>query len=327
MKRRHFLAALGAGALAAQAQPKAKLPRIGYLVLGAVSGESPYVEAFREGLRALGHAEGRTLLIEARSAKGDPKRMPALAAELVHDRKVDLMVIGSCGKLYMDAVRSASSTVPLVVAVCGDLPGFMGEVASFAKPGGNTTGMTIFAPELSAKRLAMLKELLPRLSTVWVLWNPDSSGFEPYWQELRRARATLGLTLRSVELRTAEDFEAGLRKIEPSDAAAILTLTDPILWLHQKQVVDFALQRRLAGAYDYSELADVGGLLAYGPNVLALMRRAAFYADRILKGAKPGDLPVERPNKLDFVINLKTARTIGLAVPQSLLLRADRVIE
>jgi putative ABC transport system substrate-binding protein len=331
MNRRRALlitaSALLAAPLVAGAQQKPRLPRIGFLALGAASEDLRYMQAFRDELRALGHAEGRTLHIDYRTAKGDAKRMPALAAELVHELKADVVVIGSCGRLYMEAVRSASTTVPLVVAVCGDLPGFMGEVATLAKPGGNTTGMTIFAPELSAKRIGLLKELLPNLSTIWVLWNPDSAGWEPYWQELHRARKSLRVALQPVEVRSVEDIETGLLKIVPGDDAAILTLTDPILWLHRERIVGLAMERRLAGAYDFPELAEAGGLLAYGPNLLALIRRAASYADRILKGARPGALPVERPNKLDFVVNLKTARAIGLPIPQSLLLRADRVVE
>lgn len=329
IRRRQFLiasAALLAVPLLAEAQAQ-RLPKVGYLTFGPAAEGLKYLEAFRAGLRDLGYIEGRTILLDVRWANNEPERMTPLAADLIHQAKVDVIVMPSCGTLHIAAVRDNSSTIPLVIPICGDLPGFLGEVASFAKPGGSTTGFTIFAPELSGKRLALLKEIKPNLSKVYVVWNPDSAGWEPYWHELRSAAGTLGVELQSIEARTSADFHSALRKISSGKEAAMITLTDPILWSERQRVIDFASVRKLPAAYDYREFADDGGLMAYGPNVFDLLRRASVPVDKILKGMKAGDIPAERPNKLELILNLRAASALGLAVPRSLLVRADQVIE
>lgn len=328
--RRLFLAAAGALfaiSLVVEAQQTSALPRIGYLVSANAEQGTPYLAAFRAGLSALGYIDGRTVVIEARWAGLKAERMATLAAELINERKVDVMVIPSCGALYMEAIRGVSKTVPLVVAVCGDVPGFMGDVASFARPGGNTTGQTIFAPELGAKRIAVLRELVPDLSTVFILWNPGSKGWDPYWRELRAVADALGVELRSIEIAAPSNFDAAFQKIEQSRAAGILTLTDPLLFQSRQRIIEFARIRGIAAAYDWREFADDGGLVSYGANILELLRRASFYVDKILKGAHPADLPIQQPSDLELVVNLKTAKALGISVPSSLLLRADHVIE
>ena len=320
-------AALLAFSLVVEAQQTSALPRVGYLVYADAAQGTPYLAAFRAGLSELGHIDGRTVVIEARWAELKPDRMATLAAELINERKVDVMVIPSCGALYMEAIRSVSKTVPLVVAICGDLPGFMGDVASFARPGGNTTGQTIFAPELGAKRLSVLRELVPDLSKVFILWNPASKGWDPYWRELRAVANALGIELQSIEIRAPSDFDATFRKIEQSRAVGILTLTDPVLFQGRQRIITFARTRGIAAAYDWREFADDGGLISYGASGLELLRRASFYVDKILRGAQPADLPIQQPSRLELVVNLRTAKALGISVPSSLVLRADHVIE
>jgi putative ABC transport system substrate-binding protein len=318
--------ALAAAPFIVEAQRPEQPPKVGYLTFSS-SAEGKYLEAFRAGLRDLGHIEGRTILLEIRWADNKPKRLTTLAADLIHQAKVAVIVMPSCGTLHISAVRDISSTIPLVIPICGDLPGFMGEVASFAKPGGATTGFTIFAPELSGKRIALLKEIKPNLSTVYVVWNPDSAGWEPYWHELHAAAQTLGVKLESIEARSPGDFDSAFRRIRSADDAAMITLTDPILWSERRRVIEFAVLRRLPAAYDYREFADRGGLIAYGPDIFDLLRRASIPVDKILKGVKPGDIPVERPTRLELVVNARAARALGVTIPQSMLLRADHVIQ
>lgn len=328
MKSARLLAVLVAIPLIVHAQRSDRLPTIGYLANGSSLDGSPGLESFREGLREHGHAEGRTVQLEVRWADQRPERLPALARALIVDAKVNLMVIPSCGRYPIEAVRQASREVPLVVAVCGDLPGFMGEVESFAKPGKNTTGLTFFAPELSAKRLGLLKELAPRLSVVAVLWNPESAGWDPYWRELNLAASATGVALRSIEVRRPGDLDAAFQEIERSGAGAILTLADPfVVWFNRSRIVEFANRRRIPAAYDFPEFALKGGLMVYGPDLLEASRRASFHAVRILQGAKPGDLPIERPTKFKLILNRDIAREIGIAFPSPMVLRADRIIE
>ena len=330
--RRRFLVALGALlALPVDANPKSatKVPRIGYLAPDRSAKGARFLEDFRAGLRELGHIEGQTVVIDVRWAEGNLERLAPLAADLVHRSKVDVMFIVGCG-VAQKAVRAASKTLPVVVGTCGDLPGFLGEAASFARPGGNTTGQSMFAPELSAKRLALLKELIPGLKTAAVLWNPadsDAGGWVPYWHELRRAASILGIELLSFEVRDPKELGEVFRKIELSQTAAVLTLTDPLIAIHSERIVQFGLTHRLVAAYDWRFFANQGGLLSYGASLPEMFRGAAVYVDKILRGAKPADIPIGRATKFEFVVNLKTAKAIGVSIPSSILLRADHVIE
>jgi putative ABC transport system substrate-binding protein len=333
IERRRFLSAASALAVAplvARARQAATLPRIGVLEPGTRADGTRAYETFRKGLIEIGHTEGGTVEIVRRWADRKNERLTALAVELVHDAKVDLIFTYGCDKRIIEAIRGASRTVPLVIGFCGDIPGFQGEVATFAKPGGHTTGLTFFAPELSAKRLALVKELVPRLSTALVLWNPDAGGlggWEPYWRELHRASASLDMELKSLEVRNASELESGFSSIKPDLSIALITLWDPIVLFNRKRIIKIALQRRLVACYDHVTFADEGGLLAYATNYVDMLRRASVLVDKILKGANPGSIPIERPTEFQLVINLKTARAIGVEIPELLLLRADRIIE
>jgi len=250
IERRRFLivtTALCAAPLIGAAQQKASVPKIGYLSLGKPSDDVNGRNAFRAGLIELGHVEGQTFAIEARWAERKYDRLPMLAKDLVQRSRVDVMYTAGCDKRVIEAVRSASRSVPLVIGFCGDLPGFHGEVASLAHPGGSTTGQIFFAPELSAKRLALLKELVPRLSTAIVLWNPDaagSGGWQPYWRELRLASASLGIELKSLEARNVNELESGFSAIEPDPSVALITLVDPVLWFNHKRIFPIGLCTR-----------------------------------------------------------------------------------
>jgi putative ABC transport system substrate-binding protein len=326
--RREFLTASGALFAATLARSQGTYPpRIGFLGIGSRRDGAAFLEAFRAGLASKGRREGATIVVDVRYANGEISRFAALAAELVHESKADVLVIPTCGNPYIEVVRRASRTIPLVVASCGDIPGFMGDVASFAKPGGNTTGQTTFAPDLAAKRLEILKELVPDLTTAAVLWNSTAEAWEPYWMALRRAATALGVTLQSVEVRSERDLDAAFAAVTRDGAGAILTLVDPLLWVARRRIIEFAGRQRVPAAYDLERFADDGGLLAYGPDLVTAFRAAAAQVDRILKGERPGDIPVERPNSFRLVVNLKTAQALGLALPTTLLLRADRVIE
>ena len=331
--RRRFLVvttALCAAPVVGTAQPKARVSKVGYIGLGMPSDDVKGRAAFRAGLIELGHVEGQTVTIEARWAGRKFERLPMLAKDLVQRSRVDVMYTAGCDKSIIEAVRSVSRSVPLVIGFCGDVPGFHGEVASLAHPGGRTTGQTFFAPELSAKRLGLLKELVPRLSTVLVLWNPAAAGpagWEPYWRELRVASALLGIELKSLEVRNASELESELGRIEPDPSTALVTLWDPVVFFNRRRIFEIALERRLVAGYDFLTFADEGGLLAYAPDFYAMLRRASVLVDKIFKGADPGSIPIERPTEFQLAINLKTAKAIGLTIPQSILLRADRVIE
>jgi len=331
-RRRFFVVttALCAAPLIGTAQQNAKVPRIGYLGLGMPSDDVRGRDAFRAGLIELGHVEGQTVTIEARWAEQKLQRLPVLAKDLVQRSRVDVIYTPACDKSVIEAVRSVSRSIPLVIGFCGDLPGFHGEVASLAHPGGNTTGQVFLAPELSAKRLELLRELVPRLSTALVVWNPDAAGprgWAPYWRELRLASASLGIELKSLEVRDKRELESGLGSIAPDPSIALITLADPVVWFNRRRIFEIALQRRLVAGYDVLTFADEGGLLAYGTDLVDMLRRASVPVDKILKGARPGNIPIERPTEFQLVINLKTAREIGVEVPKSLLLRANRVIE
>ena len=311
--------------LAAEARQPGKVHRIGFLGTASASdfAYARLIESFRQGLRDLGYEEGKNIVIEYRWAEGRAERLPDLAAELVR-LKVDVIVShGTPGPL---AAKHATSTIPIVMTSAGDPVG-SGLVASLARPGGNVTGLNLLAPELGGKRLQLLKEVVPGVSRVAVLWNAANPYPVLVWRETEVSAPTLGVQLQSLEVRGPYDFESAFGAAIRGRAGALLTVEDPLTVIHRTQIVDFAAKSRLPAMYGIREFVDVGGLMSYGANIADLYRRAATYVDKILKGAKPSDLPVEQPTKFEFVINLKTAKALGLTMPQSLLIRADQVIQ
>jgi putative tryptophan/tyrosine transport system substrate-binding protein len=327
VKRREFIALFGAAAawpLAARAQQVAKVARIGFLGTSSLSLEHHVVDAFRQRLRELGHVEGQTIAIEYRWAEGEDNRLPALAAELVRLRSDLIVTTGTPGTL---AAKRATSTIPIVFASSGN-PVNGGLVASFSRPGGNVTGFTISGPELEGKRVQLLKEALAGLSRVAMVWNPSNPGLMDFYQQTRAAAAALNLTLHPVvEVRTAKDFLGAFSTIASARPQAMFVVADRFLLAHRTEIVDFAATNRLPTMYPYRSYVEAGGLMSYAANDLEQFRRTAVYVDKILKGAKPGDLPVEEPTKFELVINLKTAKALGFDVPLHFQQLADEVIE
>jgi len=329
LDRRTFLSALTGSLLAApfvaEAQPAGKVARIGYLAPNlAVNPHLP--EAFRQGLRDLGYVEGRNLVIEIRSAEGKLERLPALAAELVA-LKVDVIVAG--GTPAALAAKQATTTLPIVVSAAGD-PVTSGLVTSLARPGGNVTGLSMLSPDLVGKCLEQLKQAVPGVSRVAVLWQPGAvpeRTEKDILQGAEVAARALGVQLQFVEARGPEEFDRAFSEIIRVRAGALTVLPSSMFISERRRLVDLAAKNRLPAVYSVREFVDAGSFMAYGPNLPDLNRRAATYVDRILKGAKPGDLPIEQPTKFELVINLKTAKALGLTIPQSLLQRADQVIE
>jgi putative ABC transport system substrate-binding protein len=322
--RRAFILALGllAAPVATVGQPPGKVPQIGVL-----SGSSPLIhagriEAFRQGLRERGYTEGRNIVVEYRYADGQTGRLAALAEELVA-LKVDVIV--TSGDLAIRAARQASQTIPIVAALAGDLVA-PGHVASLARPGGNITGLTTLVSELSGKRLELLKTAFPKISRVAVLWNPDNATNAAGVKEIETAARALGLQVVSAGARKPEDLEGEFQTIRRERADALLAVADLMLLSQRARIVAFAAKHRLPAMYGNQDYMDAGALMAYGPNVADLFRRAATYVDKILKGARPADLPVEQATKIELVINVKTAKALGLTIPPSLLARADHVI-
>jgi putative tryptophan/tyrosine transport system substrate-binding protein len=328
MDRRAFMVMVGGGLLAAplaaEGQPKAGVPRIGYLGNSSPSLESDLVDAFRQGLGEFGYTEGQNITIEYRWAEGKYDRFPDLVADLVR-LKVDVIVTaGTPGAL---AAKQATKTIPIVMAVAADAVG-AGLVASLARPGGNVTGSTTIAQELEGKRLELLREVVPRLSRVAVLWNPANPVQPIILKQTQLAAPALYLRLEPIVgvsgVRELEGAFATISRVRPD---ALILLADRFLLAERTRIVEFAAKRRLPTMYPYREMVKAGGLMSYSPSYPDLFRRAATYVDKILRGAKPADLPVEQPTKLELVINLKTARALGLTIPPSLLQRADQVIE
>ena len=312
--------ALGAGATIAEAQKPAKVHRIGYLTSASALG--PLEEAFRQGLRELGYVEGKNITIDYRLAQGKLDRLFDLAAELVR-LKVDIIVTPST--LDALAAQRATRTIPIVMAASGDAVA-TGLVASLARPGGNVTGLTALARELSGKQLELLKETVPGLSRVAVLWNAANPDKARDLEEMQVAAGALRLQLQSLEVRGANDLESALRATNSKRGGALFTLTDTITITHQSRIVDVATKKGLPTLFQTRDFVEAGGLMCYGPNDAELYRRAATYVDKILKGVKPSELPVEQPTRFDLVINLKTAKKIGLTIPPEILMQADRVI-
>jgi len=312
------------GPLTAPAQRANKVPRIGVLWGGPVAFARPYVEAGRRALGELGYVEGKDFTVEYRFGERRPGAVDALAAELVQ-LKVDVIV--AAGDPAIHAARRATKTIPIVMVAAGD-PVRGGLVASLARPGGNITGMTFLSRELAAKRLEILKEAVPTASRVAVLWNPDNPGGLLGFKATQAAAETLRLTLQSLEVRTATDIERAFRSMADEHVQAVIVLTDPVTAaLGGKLVADLATKSRLPVMCELREFTESGGLISYGPSLLSMAQRAAVYVDKILKGAKPADLPVEQPTKFELVINMKTAKALGLTIPPSVLVRADEVMQ
>jgi putative ABC transport system substrate-binding protein len=327
--RRAFLGTL-VGALlkapfAAEAQQAAKVARVGYLAANLTA--SPHLrEAFLQGLRDLGYVEGRNVVIEYRDAEGKYERFPALAAELVA-LKVDVIVVTSTPAAV--AVKQATRTIPIVFTWAADPVG-SGLVTSLARPGGNVTGSSQLALDLVGKRLELLKQVVPGASRVAALWHPGDyveRMEKDMLMETDRAARALGLRLQVVEARGREDFERAFSEMTRASADAVTVLSTNIFFIERRRIVDLAAKHRLPAVYQSRENVDAGGLMSYGPSVGDLHRRAATYVDKILKGAKPADLPVEQPTKFELVINLKTAKALGLTIPPSVLGRADEIIQ
>jgi ABC-type uncharacterized transport system substrate-binding protein len=328
MDRRAFIGSLTGGLLAAplaaEGQQAAKVPRIGYLALNPAA--NPHLhEAFRQGLRDLGYVEGRNVVIEYRDAEGKPERLPTLAAELVA-LKVDVLVAQPTVAAL--AAKQATRTLPIVFPVAE--PVTSGLVTSLARPGGNITGLSVLAPEMVGKGLELLKQAVPGVSRVAVLWDPSAfpERTAKYMRkEVEVAARALGVRLEFVEARRPEDFDRAFSDMTRARAGALTVSGGSMFFSERRRLVDLAAKNRVPAVYQWREAVDAGGLMAYGPSVPDLFRRAATYVDKILKGAKPGDLPVEQPTKFELVIKLKTAKALGLTIPPSLLQRADQVIE
>src|SRR5215467_1269337 len=307
--------------ISAEAQQPRKIPRIGYLTADSLSASSTRTEAFRRGLRELGYIEGKNIVIEWRSADGRLERLPALAAELVR-LKVDVIVTGGTGSTR--PANEATNTIPIVM-IAGD-PVRNGFVASLARPGGNITGLSVSSSELAGKQLELLKETVPSLSHLSVLGTSTSPGNAQALKETEVAARALGIKLQYLDVRDLGDIENAFRTASKERAEALLALGSPVLAAYRKQLVELAVKSRLPATYWRSDIAEAGGLMSYGVSLPDLDRRAATYVDKILKGAKAGDLPVEQPRKFELVINLKAAKQIGVTIPQSVLYRADKVI-
>jgi putative ABC transport system substrate-binding protein len=302
-----------------EAQQSAKVFRIGVLTSSTVAYQ---MEALRRGLSDLGYVEGKNIEIEFRSAEGNFDRLPALAAELIQ-LKPDVIVTSSNPAII--ALKQATQTIPIVMTVVGDPVG-AGFVSSLAHPGGNITGLSNIAEQLSGKRLELLKETKPKIVRVAVLRNPTIPTHSVLWTESETAGTAMGLKLVAVDFRSAEDFEGLFSLITKNRAEALVVLPEPTTLAHREQLTARVAKNRLPAMYPFPEFVDAGGLMAYGPSSLDLWRRGASYVDKILKGRKPADLPVEQPIKFEFVINLKAAKQIGLAIPPNVLVRADKVI-
>jgi len=317
-----MVGAVLAAPLAVEAQQAGKVPRIGFLYYGS-PGPSPELDAFREGLRELGCIEGQNIAIEVRFASGRVERLPELAAELVR-LKVDVIV--TPGTPPSLAAKQATSTIPIVFAGVADAVG-AGLIASFARPGGNITGLTGISAELGGKRLELLKQVAPKASRVAVLYNPADRSNVLVLKEMQVSAPALRLTLQPLGVRGPGEFEAAFVAMSRKRAHALFVAAGVLTTEHRKAIVDLAAKSRIPAMWGERQFVDVGGLMSYAVNFSDQVRRAATYVDKILKGAKPADLPVEQPTKFELVINMKTAKALGLTIPQSLLLRADEVIQ
>jgi putative ABC transport system substrate-binding protein len=310
-----------AAPLSAEAQP-VKAPRVGLLGLGSAEA-SPFFEALRQGLRERGWVEGQNITFEDRSTVDHFNRLPDVAAELV---RLKVNVIATRGTSATLAARKVTGTIPIVM-VAGNDPVQTGLAASLARPGGNVTGLTTSSRESVGKRLELLKETLPGLSRVAVLWNPESRTNLESLKEAQAAARSLGLQLQPAEVRRPEDFEKAFASLAHKRPEALAPVGSTMFWLHRARIVEFATRHRLPSIFPDRDYVEAGGLMSYDADSKVLFRRAATYVDRILKGAKPGDLPIEQPTKFELVINRKTAKALRLTIPTSLLVRVDQIIE
>ena len=327
MPRRTFMALVSGGLLAAplaaEAQKARKVPRVGFLTVYA-SGDIPlWREGFRQGLRDLGYREGQNIVIEYRYADGNPDRLPALARELV-GLKPDVIAVETTPASL--ALKQVTGTIPIVMTIVAD-PTKSGLVASLARPEGNITGMSLQVPDLSAKRLQLLRDIIPTLKRVGVLWNATSLITSPQFGATEEAARTLGIQLEKLAVQGLEDVDKALQTATQRHVGAVLTLDDFLLSRYISQLATLALKNRVAVMTGVSGFAEAGGLATYGPNFPAISRHAAIYVDRILKGSMPGDLPIEQPANFELVVNLKTAKALGVTVSSSLLVRADKIIQ
>jgi len=327
--QRRFVLALIAGALAAPlasfAQQPARIARIGFLHSASPEGVGDvHLQAFRDGLRELGYVEGKNLQLELRWGEGKLERLPALAVELVV-AKVDIIVAVTSPSVA--AADQATRTIPIVMPLSSDPVG-NGLVASLAHPGGNITGLSQMAPELGEKRIQLLKEMFPKVShAMAVLWNPAYIGMRARFEQAQVAAPAVGLTVRSLEVRDTRELDAAFQAILREHPEALLLLVDPFTISQRRRIVEFAAEQRLPAIYESGDFVEVGGLISYGPNISDQFRRAATYVDKILRGAKPADLPIEQPTKFELEINMSAAKALGIKFPDSILLRADKVIQ
>ena len=323
--RRSFLTVLGGAAVAwpldARAQQAERVRRIGLLWPGAPPDK--WDEAFRQGLRTHGYVEGRNILFEYRWAEGNQERFSVLAEELA---RLPLDVIVTISARAILAVKQATTTIPIVFAGTSD-PVRTGFAASLAWPGGNLTGLSLMAPDLAGKRLELIKSVVPGTSRIAMLWNASDPGMAIRVEQAQLAAPAVHVTLLSPELRTLADFESAFVALTRDRPDALLVFVDPFTVRHRQRIVDFAAANRLPAIYEDRVFLDTGGLMSYGPSIEDICRRAATYVDKILKGAKPGDLPIEQPTKFELIINLKTAKALGLHIPDKLLALADEVVE
>jgi putative tryptophan/tyrosine transport system substrate-binding protein len=328
MDRRRFITNVAFGLLAASkaidAQPAGQVPRIGWPGLNSAETSTHQLAAFRQGMRERGWVEGQNVFIEYRWADGNVERLPDLVAELVH-LNVDVIVTSS--SVATRAAKDATKTIPIVMAASANALG-EGFVTRLGHPGGNITGMTFLAgPEIAGKQLELLKEVAPAASRVAVLTNPTNGSHAAFVRQLQVAARSLGAQLQVLEVRSPDQLEDAFAAMKKESVAALLVLTDAMFFGQHRRLADLAARSGLPAMFSQREFIDAGGLVSYGPSLSDMFRRAATHVDKILKGAKPGDLPVEQPTKFELVINLKTARALGLTIPQSVLLRANDVIE
>ena len=325
MDRRAFLStmAIVAAPLTAGAQP-GKVPRIGYLLTVPLAEKpSPERVAFLEGLRALGYVDGQSISVQYRAAAGNLELLPDLAAELV-DLNVDVIVV--TGFQAAQATKQATKTVPIVMVAAVD-PVATGLVASLARPGGNVTGVTLNHPETGGKRLELLREVSPRVSRIAVLSNRENPAITEEWKEIQAAARSLGVVLQPFDIKQAQDLLSAFPEMTRQRPGALLIVLDTIIAPYRQLIAEFTVNNRVPSILATRDYAEWGGLLSYGPSLPELYRRAASYVDRLLRGTRPEDLPIERPNKFELVVNLKTAKALGLTIPQSVLARADQILQ
>jgi putative ABC transport system substrate-binding protein len=327
MRRREFIGSLigttVAWPLATHAQQTSKVYSIGYFSAGAGRPIAPRA-AFVEALRQLGWIEGKNVVFEIKYAENRLDRLPELAAELVH-LKVDVIV--TSGTLAPLAAKRATTTIPIVMTAAGDPLGAAGLVASLARPGGNVTGTSIMAPDIAGKRLELLKDLLPRLSRVAILWNAANPYPANVFRETESAARMMGIEVQSLEVRRPEDFDSVFEASRQQRPDALITVEDPLTINYRNKIVDFAATNRLPAIHGFWEFVEAGGLMSYGASLIDLFRQSAVYVDKILRGTKPADLPVEQPTNFELVINLKAVTALGLTIPPSIMVRVDEVIE